>query len=100
MGTRIAVELWHDDAAKGEAAIDAVMAEMRRIDALMSHYKPDSQISKINARAAEEPVVVDRELFDLLEGGRAFFGGHRGRLRHHLCQRRLSLRLPPAREAD
>ena len=52
MGTRIAVELWHDDAAKGEAAIDAVMAEMRRIDALMSHYKPDSQISRINARAA------------------------------------------------
>ncbi len=67
MGTRIAVELWHDDAAKGEAAIDSVMAEMRRIDALMSHYKPDSQISKINARAAEGPVVVDRELFDLLK---------------------------------
>ena len=67
MGTRIAVELWHEDAAKGEAAIDAVMADMQRIDALMSHYKPDSQISRINARAAEEPVVVDAELFDLLK---------------------------------
>ena len=67
MGTRIAVDLWHDDAAKGEAAIDAVMTEMRRIDALMSHYKPDSQISKINAHAAEEAVVVDVELFDLLK---------------------------------
>lgn len=67
MGTRIAVELWHDDAAKGEAAIDAVMAEMRRIDALMSHYKPDSQISLINAHAADAPVVVDVELFDLLK---------------------------------
>ena len=39
MGTRVAVDLWHDDAAKGEAAIDAVMAEMRRIDELMSDYK-------------------------------------------------------------
>lgn len=66
MGTRIAVELWHEDAAKGEAAIDAVMAEMHRIDALMSHYKPDSQLSRINARAAEGPVVVDAELFDLI----------------------------------
>ncbi len=67
MGTRIAVELWHDDAAKGEAAIDAVMAEMHRIDELMSHYKPGSQISQINAQAAGKPVVVDEELFELLE---------------------------------
>jgi len=67
MGTRIAVELWHDDAAKSEAAIDAVMAEMRRIDELMSHYKPQSQLSHINARAAPEPVAVDPELFDLIE---------------------------------
>jgi len=66
MGTRIAVELWQDNAARGEAAIDAVMAEMHRIDDLMSHYKPDSQISRINARAALEPVPVDPELFDLI----------------------------------
>src|SRR5882724_10689555 len=55
MGTRITVELWHEDPAKADQAIEAVMAEMRRIDALMSHYKPDSQISAINARAAQEP---------------------------------------------
>ena len=67
MGTRISVELRADDTAKGSAAIDAVMAEMRRIDALMSHYKPDSELSQINLRAAQEPVHVDRELFDLLK---------------------------------
>jgi thiamine biosynthesis lipoprotein len=66
MGTRIYVELWHTDAAQGKAGIDAVMAEMHRIDRLMSHYKPDSQLSAINARAAKEPVVVDPELFGLL----------------------------------
>jgi len=32
MGTRITVELWQEDAAQAEAAIDAVMAEMHRID--------------------------------------------------------------------
>ena len=67
MGTRIYVELWADDAAKGDAAIEAVMDEMRRIDELMSHYKPESQLSRINARAADEPVQVDPELFDLIK---------------------------------
>src|SRR5579862_6193180 len=67
MGTSIYVEVWSDDAAKGEEAIDAVMAEMRRIDTLMSHYKPESQLSQINARAAQEPVQVDAELFDLIK---------------------------------
>jgi thiamine biosynthesis lipoprotein len=66
MGTRIYVELWHDDPVRGEQAIDAVMAEMHHIDALMSHYKPESQLSQINAHAALEPVVVDTELFELL----------------------------------
>jgi thiamine biosynthesis lipoprotein len=42
------------------------MAEMHRINELMSHYRPDSQLSRINARAAVEPVAVDPELFDLL----------------------------------
>jgi len=67
MGTRIYVEVWSDEATKGDAAIDAVMADMRRIDELMSHYKPESQLSQINARAAQEPVQVDAELFDLIK---------------------------------
>jgi thiamine biosynthesis lipoprotein len=67
MGTRVYVELWADDPAQGNAAIEAVMAEMRRIDELMSHYKPESQLSQINARAAAGPVPVDPELFDLIK---------------------------------
>src|SRR4030095_8514479 len=37
------------------------------IDTLMSHYKPESELSQINARAAKAPVVVERELFDLIK---------------------------------
>jgi len=66
MGTRIAVELWADDPATGERAVEAVLAEMRRMDALMSHYKSESQLSQINLRAAEEPVKVDPELAQLI----------------------------------
>ena len=67
MGTRIYVELWDTDSVHGEASIDAVMDDMRRIDDLMSHYKPESQLSQINQHAADAPVVVDKELFDLIK---------------------------------
>ncbi len=67
MGTRIYVELWDTDGTHGEAAIDAVMAEMRRIDELMSHYKPESELSSINQHAADHPVEVDKELYDLIK---------------------------------
>ena len=66
MGTRISVELWHDDAAQAEAAVDAVMAEMHRIDELMSVYKPESQVSQVNRDAAAGPVKVDAELAVLI----------------------------------
>jgi thiamine biosynthesis lipoprotein len=67
MGTRCYVELWADDPVKGNDAIDAVMAELRRIDNLMSHYKPESELSQINQYANERPVQVDKELFDLIK---------------------------------
>jgi thiamine biosynthesis lipoprotein len=66
MGTRIAVEVWHEDRAAGEAAMDAVIAEMHRIDALMSTYKPESQLSRVNREAATAPVKVDPELARLV----------------------------------
>ncbi len=66
MGTRIAVEVWHEDAGQAEAAIDAVIAEMHRIDELMSVYKPESQVSRINRDAAIAPVKVEAELAGLI----------------------------------
>lgn len=66
MGTAVRVELWHQDETAGRAAIDAVMAEMRRIDRLMSTYKTDSELSRVNREAAKRPVAVTKELFDLV----------------------------------
>jgi thiamine biosynthesis lipoprotein len=66
MGTAITVELWHADPAQGRALIEAVFAEMRRIDELMSSYKPDSELSRVNAGAASAPVTVGNELFQLI----------------------------------
>lgn len=66
MGTRIVVELWATDKAQGNAAIEAVLAEMRRVDEAMSTYKPTSELSIVNARAAQEAIKISPELFDLL----------------------------------
>src|SRR5882724_6434147 len=66
MGTRITVELWSEERAKAEAAIDAVLDEMRHIDDSMSTYKPSSEVSLVNAKAADGPMRISKELFDLL----------------------------------
>ena len=66
MGTRITVELWSEDPVKAEQAIDAVLAEMRHIDDTMSTYKPTSEVSQVNDKAANGPMHISKELFDLL----------------------------------
>jgi thiamine biosynthesis lipoprotein len=67
MGTRVSVELWHDDETAGRALVAEVLEEYRRIDRLMSTYKPESEISAVNAQAAAKPVRVSEELFGLIE---------------------------------
>ena len=66
MGTSIRVELWHEEPAMGEAALDAVMEEMHRIDRAMSPFKPESELSRINREAAKAPVPISKEMFELV----------------------------------
>jgi len=72
MGTAIGVELWSDEREAGEAAIGLVMDEMRRIDRAMSPHKADSELSRINRRAAAAPVPVSAEMARLLDRAEAF----------------------------
>jgi len=67
MGTRCDVELWTEDRVAGEAAIAAVFTEMRRIDARFSTFKPDSEVSRVNAGAARAPMPISKELYDLIQ---------------------------------
>lgn len=66
MGTRVAVEVWVEQAQAGEQALADVMAEMERINKLMSPYIEASELSRINESAGSEGVVVSQELFDLI----------------------------------
>ncbi len=67
MGTRIVVQLWHPDAQEGARLVALAMAEFDRIEAYMSTYRDDSEISEVNRHAAERPVAVSRDLFEVVE---------------------------------
>lgn len=67
MGTEVSVTLWHTDKKAGQAAVDAVMAEMRRIDATYSPYIETSALARVNAKAAQAPVDLSLEFSHLIE---------------------------------
>lgn len=66
MGTRVSVELWHEDAVRAEALVRHVLDEYRRVDAQMSTYRADSPLSELNARAGTQAVAISVELTELI----------------------------------
>jgi thiamine biosynthesis lipoprotein len=66
MGTVVDVTLWTHDASDAQAAAEAVFAEFRRIDALMSNWVDSSDVSRINAAAGGKPVVVSDETIKVI----------------------------------
>lgn len=66
MGTIITVFFWTDEEAKAARGAEVVFDEMKRIDALMTTWTPDSEVSKINAAAGEKPVQVGEETFAVI----------------------------------
>ena len=67
MGTRMDVQVWHEDEAEAHRLIAAAMAEFDRIEAGMSTYRPDSEISRVNDKAADGPVPIGAELYGLVQ---------------------------------
>ena len=65
MGSTYTVELYGYDRVKMEAAADAALDEARRLDELLSNYLPDSELSQVNGHAAEGPMKISPELFQL-----------------------------------
>ncbi len=66
MGTRISIELWHEEIAIANECSERVFAEMRRIEALMSSYKDDSELTYINNHAAIRAVEISDEMMHLI----------------------------------
>lgn len=67
MGTIVQVTIWTDEEEAAAGAAQAVFAEMRRLDAMMTTWTPESEISQINSAAGNgKPVHVSDEAFTVI----------------------------------
>jgi thiamine biosynthesis lipoprotein len=67
MGNRFELTVISDDEGRAMDCIDAGVAEIRRIEKLLTTFSEDSETSLINRHAGLAPVVVSRETFGLIE---------------------------------
>jgi thiamine biosynthesis lipoprotein len=70
MGTEFQIVLSGDDERELERAANYALDEVKRLDGQMSLYDPQSELSWVNAHAAEGPVRVEPGLFRVLERAR------------------------------
>jgi thiamine biosynthesis lipoprotein len=67
MGTRCTIAAFHHDEALVERAVTRAVAEIDRLDALMTTWTETSEVSRINAMAGNgEAVPVSAETFEVL----------------------------------
>jgi thiamine biosynthesis lipoprotein len=66
MGSLLVLTAWTGDEAGARRAFDAVFAEFDRLDALLSVWKPGSDVLRLNAAPAGTPVAVRAETRDVL----------------------------------
>ncbi|KAA5542318.1 FAD:protein FMN transferase [Adhaeribacter rhizoryzae] len=67
MGSRFDITIVAADSLAAEKNIDAVIAEVTRIENLISDWRDYTQISQVNKNAGIAPVKVDPEVFALTE---------------------------------
>jgi len=66
MGTFARVTVIAPDSRTGAKCIEAALAEIRKVDDLMSDYKEDSEISRVNKDAFAQPVEVGESTFEVI----------------------------------
>jgi thiamine biosynthesis lipoprotein len=66
MGSELRLQAWTTAPAVAQSAFDAVFREFDRLDALMSVWKADSDVIRVNAAAGDHAVPVDRDVLEIL----------------------------------
>jgi FAD:protein FMN transferase len=67
MGTIFTIDLNVSDQATAEQDMDLAFDEIDRLEALLSNYRPSSELSRIGREAGAAPVVTDPETFRFLD---------------------------------
>ena len=66
MGTLVSITAVARDREVGHRAIQAGFDEVKRLERLLSTWDPTSELSRVNAAAGRQPVVVSQETLDLV----------------------------------
>ncbi len=66
MGASFSIALYSSTRTTADTAAADAFAELRRLDHMLSNYLADSEWSMVNRSAAERPVKVSEELFNLI----------------------------------
>src|SRR5688500_16931122 len=66
MGTMFDIAAYHPSRSQAERAIEVALAEIVRLDHVLSHFDPESDLSKLIRRGRAGLVDVDPALYDVL----------------------------------
>ena len=72
MGTSFDIVAYGAQLEPLESAIAHALREAKRIDGLLSNYRPESELSQVNQLGARGPMRVSSELFQFLSACRAY----------------------------
>jgi thiamine biosynthesis lipoprotein len=67
MGNRFTITVVDGDTEWAEKQIDEAIAEVSRIEKLLTTFRNDSQTHQINENAGLKPVKVDKEVFNIIQ---------------------------------
>lgn len=67
MGTIFEIVVYDDDLSQADVAARAALDEAVRLDAVMSNYKPESELSRLNRAAHFQPVRISHELYEVID---------------------------------
>jgi thiamine biosynthesis lipoprotein len=79
MGTMFDIVVYHAPAAEARHAVERAMGEIVRLDQVMSHFKSDSDLSRLVRDGRDRLVTVEPSLYEVIEESLAFSRRSAGR---------------------
>lgn len=78
MGTIFNIVAYGSHREHLESAIAEALGEARRLDGMLSNYRPESELSQVNRLGSRGPLAVSSELFQFLSACLAYSGASEG----------------------
>lgn len=66
MGTLLDITLYHHDGREARRTLNKAFSLAERLDGLLSNYKPQSEVSRLNQKGGQGRVPVSPEFYELL----------------------------------